>query len=157
MADGDADPYYEGRELAPAARYAATETPGVRWHDTETGQEHFALAVGVEDLLDVGATIGDPDDDTDLVSRVELKPNARTGGWSVRINRIRLDQHVKRGSVRFVGTQTYARTDVFDDREVAVEHAMEHCDEYALAEVRDAAAWCRGRRVERDEEAKDAE
>lgn len=146
------DPFYEGRELAPAARYAATETPGVRWHDTVTGQEQFAAAVGVDDLLDAGADPSDAEDETRLIQRIKISPNARTGGWSVRVSRIRLDPHIKGGAVKFLGTQTYARTETFEDREAAVEHAAEQSDAFADADVRDAAAWYRNRRAAREAE-----
>lgn len=135
------------RDFYPDARYAANSIPGVRWHDERTGQEQWSRPVGVDTLLDAGATIEDPAAVT-IATRVKIGPNKANGGWSVGISRERLDvAHEESGVVRLVGTRTYAETRAFDDREDGVAWAKSEADAYADAEVKDAVAWREARRT----------
>lgn len=135
------------RDFYPDARYAANTVPGFRWYDDRTGQEQWSRPVGVDTLLDAGATIEDPAAVT-IATRVKIGPNKARGGWSVGISRERLDAVRKDGGVvRLVGTRTYAEARAFDDREDGVAWAESEVDAYADAEVKSAVEWSENRRT----------
>lgn len=140
----------DDRDFRPAARYAANDQPGIRWCDERTGQEQFSRPVGVDTLLDRGASIQEPDA-VKLPHRAKIGPNMRTGGWSASLARTQLDPHERDGAVDFLGTKQYVRTRAFDDREEAVEWISGEFNAFASADVRDAAEWYEERKAEREE------
>lgn len=147
----------DDRHFAPAARYACTRnSPRTRWHDERTGQEHWRDPVGVDTLLDAGATLDDPDD-VKLPYRVEIGPyQPPEPRWQVEINYSHLDVREKDdGYVDFVTTRAAVASEVFDDRDDAVDHACAEVDGFADADVRDAVAWRERRHDEKGDETAD--
>lgn len=134
------------RHFAPNARYAASNNPGIRWFDPETEQEHFSRPIGVNDLLDAGASLNNPDG-IKLVSRVEINPyQPPSERWQVEVVKTRLDVRKKNGHVDFVTTQSFVKTEVFDDRDDAVVWAEEGVEAFRTAEQQDAIEWREARR-----------
>lgn len=127
------------RTFAPDARYGASDHSGTRVHDTGTGQEHWSRPVGVDTLLDAGAEFEDPST-CRLASHVEITPyQPPSGRWAAKISRGQLDpQESEQGAVRFVSVSTAVETQVFDDREAAVEWVEESVQAFADADTMEA-------------------
>ncbi|MWG34807.1 hypothetical protein [Halomarina oriensis] len=122
-----------------AARLAANNHPDVRWHDSETGREHYASPVGVMDLLDAGA---DPDDvdAVRLVSRVEVKPYDGPPvdyEWLGSVTRTQLRVMRNGDVVRGLATGEARQSDRFVGRSAAVEFCEREAEAFRDAEVRE--------------------
>lgn len=136
--DDDSD-----RMWAPTARYACLRNaPGIRWYDPRTEQEHLRNPVGVDDLLEEGASLSEPERFR-LPDHVKIRPfQPPEPKWQVEIQYARLRvQADEERTVDFVTTTTAAASEVFEDREDAVAHACEAVDAFAEADVRDALEW----------------
>lgn len=142
------------RVFAPHARYAALRNPpGPRWHDPETGQEYWRRNVGVDDLLEAGARLDEPDA-VRLASLVEIAPyQPSSGQWVAKISRRQLDvRRDDEDAVRFVTRKGYVESETFDEHAKAVEWVEIAVDAFEDAARRDAREWRRERRETDDGE-----
>lgn len=130
----------EDRSRWPTARYAALKHHGQRFRDVRSGQEHWHRPVGVDDLLEAGASIENPDE-VRIPHHVKIYP-ARDETWAAQVSRtqIRPDDPKDDGVMQFVGTQQCAETQTLDTRPAAVEWAKSQAEDYRRVEVQEVGA-----------------
>lgn len=124
------------RHFAPDARYAAAETPGVRWYDERTGQERMVLPVTLERFVEAGATLSDLSGGR-IVGKVAIGPyQPPEPDWQAEIVYEVLEARPDPEDFNIIATRTLVSTEVFDEREDAVSYAEKEVEAFATAERR---------------------